>query len=81
MKLTITTLPDNQLITMTVYYLIVSHNNNVLKYYIHVTSVVEPEPQGAGTFGWSRSRNIEVSAPPPAPGFSSGSAKVVKKIE
>jgi hypothetical protein len=26
-------------------------------------SVVEPEPQGAGTFGWSRSRNVEVSAP------------------
>jgi hypothetical protein len=26
-------------------------------------SVVEPEPQGAGTFGWSR--NIEVSAPTP----------------
>jgi hypothetical protein len=53
MKLTITTLPDNQLIKMTVYYLIVSHNNHVLKYDIHVTSVVEPEPQGAGTFGWS----------------------------
>jgi hypothetical protein len=26
-------------------------------------SVVEPDPQGAGTFGWSRSWNIEVSAP------------------
>jgi hypothetical protein len=24
------------------------------------TSVVEPEPLGAGTFGWSQSRNIEV---------------------
>jgi hypothetical protein len=81
MKLTSTTLPGNQLIKMTVYYLTVSHNNNVLKYYIHVTSVVEPEPQGAGTFGWSWSRNIGVSAPPPAPGSSSGSAKVVKKIE
>ncbi len=23
----------------------------------------EPEPQGAGTFGWSRSRKIEVLAP------------------
>ncbi len=39
------------------------------------TSVVESEPQGAGTFGWSRSQNIKVSAP--APG--SGSAKVVNK--
>ncbi len=29
----------------------------------HRSSVVEPEPQGAETFGWSRSRNIEVSAP------------------
>jgi hypothetical protein len=39
------------------------------------TSVVEREPQGAGTFGLSR--NIKVSAP--APG--SGSAKVVNKIQ
>jgi hypothetical protein len=39
------------------------------------SSVVEQEPQGARTFGWSRSRHIEVSAP--APG--SGSDKVVKK--
>jgi hypothetical protein len=28
-------------------------------------SVVEPETQGAGTFGWSRSRNVEVPAPAP----------------
>jgi hypothetical protein len=27
------------------------------------SSVVEPEPQGAGNFGWSRSQNIEVPAP------------------
>jgi hypothetical protein len=26
-------------------------------------SVVEPEPQGAGTFGWSQ--NVEVSVPAP----------------
>ncbi len=36
---------------------------------IHILfiSVVEPElePQGAGTFGWSRSQNTEVSAPAP----------------
>ncbi len=36
-------------------------------------SVVEPEPHGAETFGWSR--NIEVSAPAPAPAPGSGSTK------
>jgi hypothetical protein len=35
-------------------------------------NVVEPEPQGAGTFGRSGSRNVKVSAP--APGSGSGSA-------
>jgi hypothetical protein len=35
-----------------------------------LVSVVEPEPQGAGTFGRSWSRNIEA----PAPGSGSGSA-------
>jgi hypothetical protein len=41
-------------------------------------SVVEPElePHGAETFGWSRSRTIEVSAPAPGSGSSSGSTKV-----
>ncbi len=39
------------------------------------SSVLEPEPEGAETFG--RSRYIEVSAP--VPGSSSGSAKVVNK--
>jgi hypothetical protein len=43
----------------------------------HYFRVVEPEPQGAGTFCRSRSwnRNIEVSAP--ASGSGSGSAKVL----
>jgi hypothetical protein len=36
----------------------------------HSCSVVEPEPQGAGTFGWSRSWNVKV----PALGSGSGSA-------
>jgi hypothetical protein len=31
-------------------------------------SAVEPAPQGAQTFGWNRSRNIEVSAPAPGSG-------------
>jgi hypothetical protein len=37
-------------------------------------SVVEPEPQGAGTFGWSQSQNIEVLALAP------GQLKYLKKI-
>jgi hypothetical protein len=37
-------------------------------------SVVELEPHGAETFGWSRSRNIEVSAP------ASGQLKYFEKI-
>jgi hypothetical protein len=36
------------------------------------SSVVEPEPQGAETFGWSR--NVEVSAPAP------GQLKYFEKI-
>jgi hypothetical protein len=44
---------------------------------MNLFSIVEPEPQGAGTFGCSRSQNIEVSALVPG----SGSDKVVKKIK
>ncbi len=52
-------------------------DNFLISFVVLPDSVVEqePEPQGAGTFGWSQ--NIEVSAP--APGFGSGSAKVLKK--
>jgi hypothetical protein len=44
---------------------------------VHIVTkhrVAEPEPAGAETFGWSRSRNIEVSAPAP------GQLKYLKKI-
>jgi hypothetical protein len=38
-----------------------------------LTSIVEPEPQGAETFGWSQSQYNEFSAPAP------GQTKVVFK--
>ncbi len=36
-----------------------------------VFSVVQPQPHGAETFGWSRNRN-EVSAPVSAPALATG---------
>ncbi len=51
--------------------------------YMYICSVVEPEPQGAGTFGRSRSwsRYTEVSAMAPAPGQTKVVYSIIIHIE